>query len=77
MSDITYIWIWEGWAYLATVLDLSSRRVVGWALADHLRAELVTDALTMAIEHRRPAPSPCRGPGSAGTTPWPRASSPR
>jgi transposase InsO family protein len=37
---------WEGWAYLATVIDLSSRRVVGWALADHMRTELVSDAGT-------------------------------
>jgi len=56
VGDITYIWTWEGWAYLATVVDLASRRVVGWALADHMRAELVCDALRMAIEHRRPAP---------------------
>jgi transposase InsO family protein len=56
VGDITYIWTWEGWAYLATVIDLASRRVVGWALADHMRAELVSDALGMAIEHRRPAP---------------------
>jgi transposase InsO family protein len=56
IGDITYIWTWEGWAYLATVIDLGSRRVVGWALADHMRAELVCDALRMAIEHRRPGP---------------------
>jgi transposase InsO family protein len=56
VGDITYIWTWEGWAYLATVIDLSSRRVVGWALADHMRAELVGDALRMAIDTRRPAP---------------------
>jgi transposase InsO family protein len=56
VGDITYIWTWEGWAYLATVIDLASRRVVGWALADHMRAGLVCDALRMAIEHRRPAP---------------------
>ena len=49
VGDITYIWTWEGWAYLATVIDLGSRRVVGWAIADHMRAELVCDALTMAI----------------------------
>jgi transposase InsO family protein len=55
VGDITYIWTWEGWAYLATVIDLASRRVVGWALGDHMRAELVCDAL-MAILHRRPAP---------------------
>ena len=56
VGDITYIWTWEGWAYLGTVIDLASRRVVGWALADHMRAELVCDALRMAIVHRRPAP---------------------
>jgi transposase InsO family protein len=56
VGDITYIWTWEGWTYLATVIDLASRRVVGWALADHMRAELVVDALRMAIVHRRPAP---------------------
>jgi transposase InsO family protein len=56
VGDITYIRTWEGWLYLATVIDLASRRVVGWAMADHMRAELVCDALRMAIEHRRPAP---------------------
>ena len=45
---------WEGWAYVATVIDLSSRRVVGLALADHLRASLVTEALAMALAQRRP-----------------------
>src|SRR3954462_4874184 len=54
VGDITYIATWEGWAYLATVIDLASRRVVGWALADHMRAELVGDALEMAFGQRRP-----------------------
>jgi putative transposase len=54
-GDITYIMTWEGWAYLATVIDLSSRKVVGWALADHMRTSLVEDALTMAFAQRRPA----------------------
>ena len=54
-GDITYIATWEGWAYLATVIDLSSRRVVGWALADHMRTSLVEDALSMAFTTRRPA----------------------
>jgi len=53
-GDITYIPTWEGWAYLATVIDLASRRVVGWALAEHMRTELVTDALEMAFGSRRP-----------------------
>jgi transposase InsO family protein len=56
VSDITYIWTWEGWAYLATVIDLGSRRVIGWALADHMRTELAADALRMAIGCRRPGP---------------------
>jgi len=56
VGDITYIWTWEGWLYLATVIDLASRRVVGWAMADHMRAELVCDALGMAIGARRPGP---------------------
>ncbi len=54
VGDITYIGTWEGWAYLATVIDLASRRVVGWALADHMRTELVQDALKMAFAHRAP-----------------------
>ncbi|MFE0642035.1 DDE-type integrase/transposase/recombinase [Streptomyces sp. NPDC058877] len=44
----------EGWLYLATVIDIASRRVVGWATADHLRTELVADALTTAFRTRRP-----------------------
>jgi putative transposase len=55
VGDITYVATWEGWAYLATVIDLASRRVVGWALADHMRTELVSDALMMAFGARRPA----------------------
>jgi transposase InsO family protein len=55
-GDITYVWTWEGWMYLATVIDLGSRRVVGWAMADHMRADLVCAALRMAIELRRPRP---------------------
>ena len=54
VSDITYIPTRQGWMYLAVVLDLWSRRVVGWCLADHLRSELVEDALAMAVRSRRP-----------------------
>jgi putative transposase len=54
MADITYIATWAGWLYLAVVLDAWSRRVVGWAMATHLRTELVLDALGMAISQRRP-----------------------
>ena len=53
-GDITYVKSWDGWVYLATVIDLHSRRVVGWAVADHMRTDLVTDALQMALDHRRP-----------------------
>jgi transposase InsO family protein len=56
VGDITYIWTSEGWLYLATVIDLASRRVVGWAMADHMRASLVVDALEMALDARRPGP---------------------
>ena len=53
-ADITYIRTWEGWLYLAVVLDAYSRKVVGWSMADHLRTELATDALEMALTTRRP-----------------------
>jgi putative transposase len=53
-TDITYIWTSEGWLYLAVVLDLFARRVVGWTMADHLRTELALKALTMALGRRRP-----------------------
>jgi transposase InsO family protein len=55
-GDITYIRTWEGWLYLATVIDIASRRVVGWATADHLRTDLVDQALTNAVAQRRPEP---------------------
>jgi putative transposase len=55
-GDITYIPTWEGWLYLATVIDIASRRVVGFALAEHLRTELVADALVNAVAARDPAP---------------------
>jgi transposase InsO family protein len=55
-GDITYIPTWEGWLYLATVIDIASRRVVGFALTEHLRTELACDALTNAVAARDPAP---------------------
>jgi len=54
VADITYIPTWTGFLYLAVVLDAYSRRVVGWAMANHLRTELVLDALNMAIYRRKP-----------------------
>jgi putative transposase len=56
VADITYLRTWEGWLYLAAVQDAYSRRIVGWALADHMRSQLVVDALQMAIARRRPDP---------------------
>jgi len=55
VGDITYLPTGEGWLYLAVVLDLCSRAVVGWALANHMRAELVNQALAMALCQRQPA----------------------
>ena len=55
-SDITYLWTDEGWLYLAIVLDLFNREVVGWSLKPRMTADIVTDALTMAWFRRRPAP---------------------
>ena len=54
VADITYIATWTGFLYLAVVVDAWSRRVVGWAMATHLRTELVLEALQMAIQQRRP-----------------------
>src|SRR5436305_11173493 len=54
LADITYIRTAEGWLYLAVILDLFTRKVVGWAMRDHLRAELTIAALTMAIQRQRP-----------------------
>jgi putative transposase len=54
VADITYIPTWAGFLYLAVVLDAWSRRVVGWAMANHLRTELVLEALNMALWRRRP-----------------------
>ena len=51
VGDITYLRTGEGWLYLATVIDLATRMVVGWQLADHMRTSLVVDALAMAIAH--------------------------
>lgn len=55
VADITYVPTWVGFVYLAVVLDVFSRRVIGWAMANHLRTELVVDALDMAVGQRKPA----------------------
>ena len=54
VADITYVPTWQGFLYLAVVLDAFSRRVVGWSMAGHLRTELILDALDMAIARRQP-----------------------
>lgn len=53
-TDITYIRIWGGWAYLAAIIDGYSRKIVGWSVDSHMRTSLVTDALRMAIDQQRP-----------------------
>jgi len=55
-ADITYIATAQGWLYLAIVMDLCTRRIVGWATADHLRTGLATAALRMALSHTHPFP---------------------
>ena len=57
IGDITYLRTWEGWLYLATVIDAHSRRVIGWAIADHMRTDLVEDALRMGIVLRGERPA--------------------
>ena len=56
LADITYIPTAEGWLYLAAVMDLFSRKIVGWAMRDHMQVELASAALTMAIQQQRPQP---------------------
>ena len=56
VADVTYLQTWEGWLYLAAVQDAYSRAIVGWSMAEHMRAELVVDALQMAVARRRPEP---------------------
>ena len=55
-TDITYVWTLEGWLYVAIVMDLFSRRIVGWAIDDHMRTPLCISALQMAFWRRKPAP---------------------
>ena len=68
MADFTYIWTGEGWLYVAAVLDLFSRRVVGWSMSAAMTAELVTDALVMAIWRRGRPESCCTIPIAAAST---------
>jgi hypothetical protein len=59
-TDITYVWTREGWLYLAIIIDLFSRRVVGWATAHHMRTSLVLNALRMAVGRRLPHAGYCQ-----------------
>lgn len=54
-TDLTYVWTLEGWLYLAVVMDLFSRQIVGWAMANHMKVQLALDALLMAYWRRKPA----------------------
>lgn len=54
VADITYIWTQEGWLYLAVVIDCCSRKIVGWSMGSRMKAQLVCDALSMAIWQRKP-----------------------
>jgi putative transposase len=56
VGDITYVWTAEGWLYVAVLLDLYARKVVGWAMSEHINAELVQAAVQMAVGRRQPAP---------------------
>ena len=56
VADITYLRTWEGWLYLAAIQDAYSKMIVGWAMAEHIRSELVVDALKMGVARRRPEP---------------------
>jgi transposase InsO family protein len=80
VGDITYLRIWEGWLYLATVIDAHSRRVIGWAIDEHMRADLVEDTLVMAIILRGELPGQVvfhSDQGTQGGFNMPRHRSPR
>ena len=57
MADITYIWTAQGWLYLAVIIDLFSRRVVGWSMAEHMRTDLILTALEPTLGQRIPSAS--------------------
>ena len=72
-GDITYIFTMSGWAYLATVIDGYSRKVVGWSVADHMREELVIDAFRMAVANRRPGTGEVVFHSDRGAEDWGRS----
>src|SRR5205823_2528563 len=69
VTDITYVWTPEGWLYLAVILDLFSRRVVGWSLSVRLERGIALDALKMALEDRHPPRVCCTTRIAAASTP--------
>ena len=69
IADFTYVWTAEGWLYVAAVIDLFSRRVVGWSMSAAMTAQLVTDALVMAIWRRGRPNGCCITPIGAANTP--------
>lgn len=82
LADLSYIPTEEGWLYLASVMDLHTRKVVGWAMRDHLRAELASSALAMAIQRQRPGwcitrTGASNTPAASIRTRWPRRRSRR
>ena len=56
VGDVTYVRTWAGWLYLATVIDCHTKAVVGWSMADHMRTDLICDAITMAVANVEIAP---------------------
>ena len=69
VADITYVPTLAGFGYLATVLDVFSRRIVGWSYANHMRTSLIVDAIDMAVEQRKPAPGLIHHSDQAPNTP--------
>ena len=67
VGDITSVGTWEGWVYLATVIDAHSRRVTWWAIADHMRTDLIQDALTMAMARPEDRPATVLFDSARGT----------
>ncbi len=62
VADITYIETWEGFLFLACVMDMATKRIVGWSMRDDIKAEIVVDALGMATTRQRPDPDSCITP---------------
>jgi transposase InsO family protein len=77
VADVTYLRTWEGWLYLAAVQDAFSRAIVGWSMAEHMRAELVVDALEMALARRRPGRGLVHHSDRAASTSRSRSARPR